>query len=197
MALIKWTFTLGNSGCDLNVPYGKTRPGISGRCVTKDITGPLRQGTPGMTFCECVPWRGSSEGNRITANSSPGHFFLALKVGGLMTDWRRITKMRIAWNYTLRLQFTLWRSYCSKRWKTSGDTRGVGDCRQATTTKIRSVWKCMVRLHFTQCQLGGLPYEAHNSEGCRLINHNQLQPTKRPSQHSMRLIPAFPADVWR
>ena len=39
-------------------------------------------------------------------------------------DWRRckIIKRRITWNCTLRLQFILCRSYCSRRWRTSGDT---------------------------------------------------------------------------
>jgi len=34
--------------------------------------------------------------------------------------------------------------------------------------------------------LGDVPYEVRNSEGCRLINHNQLQSMQRPSQCSMR-----------
>ena len=34
--------------------------------------------------------------------------------------------------------------------------------------------------------LGGVPYEARNSEGCRLTNHNQLQSMWWPSQASQR-----------
>ena len=70
----------------------------------------------------------------------------------------------------------------------SRDTWGVGDCRQATTTKIL---KKRLEMYGAVCtsrsdRLGDVPYEERNSEGCRLINHNQLQSMHRPSQRSMR-----------
>ena len=56
-------------GSDLSVPYGEKRPGITGRCVTEDVKGPLRCGSPGITLCSCGPYswvlRVPYEGKRI------------------------------------------------------------------------------------------------------------------------------------
>ena len=43
-------------GCDLSVPYGEKRPGITGRYVTEDAKGTLRCGSTGITLCSCGPY---------------------------------------------------------------------------------------------------------------------------------------------
>ena len=128
----------------LSVKYGGKRPGITGRCVTEWTTKIRNAWNSSLWLNEFhVGIRVPYEGNRITDGCVTEDVAGSLRCGSP--------------------GITLWgcSSYCggllySKRWRTSGDTWGVGDCRQAKTIKIRSVWKCMVRLYFTQWRtIGG------------------------------------------
>ena len=109
--------------------------------MTEDVKETLRCGSPGITLYSCGPYswglRVPYEGKRIT------HGCVIEDVAGSL----RCGSPGIA--------LCGCSSYSGGLVVPNGEESpeipgGLGDCRQATTTKIASVWKCMVRLQFMQ-----------------------------------------------